>query len=255
MKCIRLSAVLMALAALAGADTLRLVNGARLQGTFLGADTRQVRFMGPDGVPKTYSISSIAGIDFGGAPPAPQPRPASAPQTAAAAAPPAQANVVIPAGTVITVRMIDGIDSTKTAVNERFRASIDDPVVVGDQVIIPRGADATVQIVTVQENKEMAVKLYDVTVGGKAYPVVAGYAQLKGQGKSKARKAAGRGIMLGGIGAGIGALAGGGRGAAIGAAAGAGLGAISGAAAKGKSLKVPPETRLTFELRSPLPLG
>ena len=38
-------------------------------------------------------------------------------------------------------------------------------------------------------------------------------------------------------------------------AAGASPGAISGAAAKGKSLVVPPETRLTPELRSPLPLN
>ena len=31
--------------------------------------------------------------------------------------------------------------------------------------------------------------------------------------------------------------------------------AISGAAAKGKTLQIPPETRLMFELRAPLPLG
>ena len=44
-------------------------------------------------------------------------------------------------------------------------------------------------------------------------------------------------------------------GGAFGAGVGAGVGAISGAAAKGKSLYVPPETRLMFELRAPLPLG
>jgi hypothetical protein len=112
-----------------------------------------------------------------------------------------------------------------------------------------------VQIVEVEENKEMAVKLYDITVGGKAYDVVAGYAELQAEGTSKGKKAARRGLLLGGIGAGVGAIAGGGQGAAIGAAAGAGLGAISGAAAKGKSLMVPPETRLTFQLRSPLGLS
>jgi len=246
----RILLIALAVIATASADTLRLTNGAKLEGTFLGADTRQVRFMGADGAPKTYSISSIAGIDFGGAPPAPA---APKPAPAAAAAP--AARMTIPAGTTITVRMIDGIDSTKTAVSERFRASIDDPVVVGNQVVIPRGADCTVQVVTVKENKELAVKLYDITVGGKAHATVAGYAELKGHGTSKGRKAARRGLGLGGIGAGIGAIAGGGKGAAIGAAVGAGLGAISGAAAKGKSLMVPPETRLTFQLRSPLPLG
>jgi hypothetical protein len=165
-----------------------------------------------------------------------------------------QMNLFIPAGTQVTIRMIDSIDSTKTAASERFRASIDDPVVVGTDVVISRGTPCTVQIVEVQENKEMAVKLYDVTVNGKAYDVVAGYAQLQAEGTSKKRKAGRRAAALGGIGAGIGALAGGGEGAAIGAIAGAGLGAISGATAKGKSLKVPAETRMSFELRAPLAL-
>ena len=106
-----------------------------------------------------------------------------------------------------------------------------------------------------EENKELAIKLYDITVGGRAFDVVSNYAQLQAEGKSKGRKAGRRGLALGGIGAGIGAIAGGGEGAAIGAIAGAGLGAISGAAAKGKTLQVPSETRLTFQLRAPLPLG
>jgi hypothetical protein len=107
----------------------------------------------------------------------------------------------------------------------------------------------------VEENKEMAVKLYDITLNGKAYDVVAGYATLQGQGASKGKKAARRGVLLVGTGAAIGGIAGGGRGAAIGVVSGAGLGAISGAAEKGKTLNVPPEMRLSSELRSPLPLG
>ncbi|MCP5113463.1 MAG: hypothetical protein GY953_21730 [bacterium] len=151
--------------------------------------------------------------------------------------------------------MIDGIDSKTTGPGERFRCSIDDPIVVGNEVVVARGVDCSVQIIEVEENKELALKLYDITLGGKSYDAVSNYAQLQGEGTSKGKKAARRGLAMGGIGAGIGALAGGGRGAAIGAAAGAGLGAISGAAAKGKALQVPSETRLTFQLRAPLPLG
>lgn len=252
MRIVGLSAVVLLLVGVAHADTLRLKNGASFEGTFLGADTREVQFVGPDGVSRRYAISGLAGVEF------------AMRVTQTAAAPPARAvaaqaapraNVVIPAGTQVTIRMIDSIDSTRTAASERFRASIDDPVVVGNDVIIPRGAACTVQIVQVQENKEMAVKLYDVTVNGKAYDVVAGYAQLQAEGTSKKRKAGRRAAVLGGIGAGIGAIAGGGQGAAIGAAAGAGLGAISGATAKGKSLKVPAETRMSFELRAPLALN
>jgi len=33
--------------------------------------------------------------------------------------------------------MIDGINTKTTAVGERFRSSVDDPVVIGDRVVIP----------------------------------------------------------------------------------------------------------------------
>jgi hypothetical protein len=226
--------------AVANADTLYLRNGAKVEGTFLGATTNEVKFKGPDGSTQGYAKGDVEGLELS----EPQPIPANPPST-----------VVIPAGTIINVRTIDNIDSTQTSAGQRFRASIDDPVVVGNQVIIPRGANCTVQIAQVQENKELALKLYDVTVGGKAYDVAANYAQLEATGTSKTKKGVRRGALLGGLGAAIGGIAGGGSGAAIGAVSGVGLGAISATMAKGKTLNVPSETRLSFQLRSPLPLS
>jgi len=55
-----------------------------------------------------------------------------------------------------------------------------------------------------------------------------------------------------GIGAIIGAIAGGGKGAAIGAAAGGGLGGGVQAATKGQQIKLPSETVLNFTLQAPL---
>lgn len=162
---------------------------------------------------------------------------------------------VIPEGTTITVSMIDGIDSTKIGPGAKFRASVDDPIVLGSRVIIPRGADCTVQVVQVEENKQLAIKLYDVVVNGKPHDVAASYAQLEAQGTSKTKKGVRRGAVLGGLGAAIGGIAGGGSAAAIGAVTGVGLGAISGAVSKGKTLQVPPETRLSFQLRAPVPLS
>ncbi len=240
--------LMLASAALLPADTLVLRNGAKLEGTFMGGTTREIQFMGPDRTTKAYAISSIAALQFAPAAPA-----ASAAPPAAAA--PTASVSSIPAGTQITVRMIDGIDTKTTAASERFRASIDDPVVVGDQVVIPRGADATVQVMAVEGKAELALKLYDITLNGRSYDTVTNYARLEAEGSSRGAKAAKRGLVLGGVGAGIGAIAGGGKGAAIGAASGAGLGALSGAAASGKHLVVPPETRLVFELRAPLPLS
>ena len=85
--------------------------------------------------------------------------------------------------------------------------------------------------------------------------MAANYAQLQAQGSSKTQKGVKRSVLIGGAGAAIGGIAGGGKGAAIGAASGVGLGAISGAMAQGKTLKVPAETRLIFQLRAPLPIS
>jgi hypothetical protein len=82
-----------------------------------------------------------------------------------------------------------------------------------------------------------------------------GTAEVGASGSSKASKSVKRGIGLGALGAGIGAIAGGGKGAAIGAAIGGGAGAASGAAARGKQLNIAPETRLIFTLTAPVPLN
>lgn len=233
----------------AEADTLRLLNGSAIQGTLLGADPRQIRFMSSSGSVRAYPVTAVAAIEFG----APAAQSVAAPASTALAPRPAAApgapGVIVPAGTKFTVRLIDAVDSTKTAVGERFRASIDDPIVVSNQVAIPRGADALVQLVQAEGSNEVFLKLYSVTVAGNAYDVVSDYAQFKK--KSRRRKRARRAVGLGAIGAGIGAIADGGSGAAIGGAAGAGLGAISAGKVK---IQLPPETRVSFDLRAPLPL-
>ena len=79
--------------------------------------------------------------------------------------------ITIPAGSSVTVRLIDSIDSQQTAIGEPFRASIDDPIVVGNRVVIPRGTPCTVQVMQVEENKELAIRLYNLTLNGKQYDV------------------------------------------------------------------------------------
>jgi hypothetical protein len=94
-----------------------------------------------------------------------------------------------------------------------------------------------------------------VQIAGRTYAVASDYAVVKAEGTSKGKKALRRGVGLGAMGAGIGAIAGGGEGAAIGAVVGAGVGAASAAKAKGKQINLPSESRLTFALKSPLPIS
>jgi hypothetical protein len=261
------------------ADTLRLKSGETVSGTYLGGDTRQIKFLEADGRTKSYNVSELDGIDFtageSSAAAAPAPAapsfsgPAAAPRPAAAAPPVASARAItpppappaaatIPAGTTITVRMIDSIDTDVTGAGERFRASIDDPVLVDGHVVIPRGADATVQVMRVGQSgrisgsDEVALKLYDVTVDGRPYEVATEYAEVKGEGQGK--RTAKTTAVTTGVGAALGAIIGGGKGAAIGAGAGAATG-VAVSAARGKTLRIPSETRLDFALRAPLPVN
>ncbi len=253
------------------ADSLHLVNGRVIDGTFLGGDARQIKFLEADGSVSSYAVTDVASISFQtgattavapiapAAPvaPAAPARPRRAVQASAPAPAPAPA-ATIPSGSIITVRTIDSIDSDITDEGERFRASIDDPIVVDGRVVIPRGADATLQVVRVEQSgklsgsDEVSLKLFDVTVNGRAYDVASNYAEVKSE--SKGRQTAKRTAVATGVGAVLGGIFGGGKGAAIGAGAGAGT-AVLVQMTRGKNVRIPSETRLDFVLRAPLPLN
>ena len=232
------------------ADLLRLKSGSGVQGTLISADANGIRFETVRGETRTYRIADVDGVDFAPLPPPPPP-PAPSNVSAAAAAP----SVVVPAGTEITVRTIDSIQGSATGAGQRYKASIDDPIVVNNQVVIPRGTNCTIEVVALESGKDVQLRLYDVSVGGKSYATASDFAVVKAEGTSKKRKAARRGVGLGALGAGIGAIAGGGEAAAIGAVVGGSVGAVSAAGAKGKQIDVAPETLLSFKLKSPLPLN
>jgi hypothetical protein len=170
-------------------------------------------------------------------------------------APPPPVTVEVPSGTVISVRMIDSIDSSVNRAGEEFAASLDAPVVVGDKVVIQRGADARVRLNQVssaghvQGRSDLQLELISITANGTTYNITSGYYQQAGASRGK-RTAATMGGAAG-LGALIGAIAGGGKGAAIGAGVGAAGGGVATAATKGQQVKVPAETKLDFTLKSP----
>ena len=269
----RLAVLIMAAAvATLFADTIQLRDGRKVDGTFVGGDSRQVRLLGSDGKLQTFDIGDVDTISFKSssvtAAKDPAPAPAAKepgltltprPSTSRTSTPASSAktpSVSVPAGTVLTVRMIDGIDSDVNKTGERFRASLDQPLQVGDQTVAERGADVTVQLVRVEQSgkltgrDEVALDLYDVTIRGRKYQVATSYAEIE----SKSRTAS-TGKVVGGtaaVGAIIGAIAGGGRGAAIGAASGAGAGTAVQVLTKGPRVNIPSESRLEFTLKQPL---
>jgi hypothetical protein len=235
------------------ADVVKLKDGRTLQGIFLGGNARQIDFLSPGGQTLNFPLTSVAGITFSELPGAPAGGASAAP--AASPAPAARPAVLIPSGTLLRVRTIDNIDVDSSKAGAKYKASLDDPIMIGGSVVVPRGADATLQAVQVQQSGKMKgsdliqLKLVNVVARGTTYPVVTTVVESKGKGEGKAttRKTAGGA----GLGALIGGIAGGGKGALIGVAAGAGAGLIVSASGQ-QHLKVPPETRLEFTLQADL---
>jgi hypothetical protein len=156
----------------------------------------------------------------------------------------------LPPGTEITIRLIDSIDSEKNDEGDEFRASLDEPVRLGDTEVAPRGADARIRLVNEKESgkltgrTELSLQLLSFTVDGNVVPV--NTTSVTEGSRSRGARTAKSAAAVGAIGAIIGAIAGGGKGAAIGAGAGAAAGAGSQVFMKGQRLRIPSETVLTF---------
>ena len=191
-------------------------------------------------VPATPAVASAP------APPAAPPPPP----------PPQPITVTIPEGAVVTVRTIDAIDSNTSSTGQLFQASLDAPVMVGDQAVLPKGLNARLKLVQASSagkfsgSSELTVSLDSVTYQGKTYTLASSDVQQKGASRGKrSAEVIGGGAVLGAI---IGGLAGGGKGAAIGAGVGGAGGTAVQASTHGQHVKIPSETRLDFTLHAPV---
>jgi hypothetical protein len=184
------------------------------------------------------------------------------PQTAAAAsvppvaATPASAEVNVPVGAQITIRMIDDVDSQNAQTGQTYRASVDEPVIVDGRTLVPRGADVVTKLTDFKESGRIAgagqltLVLSSVTINGRPVEVASQSVTQAGESGGKdSAKVIGGTTALGAV---IGAIAGGGKGAAIGAISGAGAGTAIRVMTKGTQVRVPSETRLTFTLEQPI---
>ena len=170
--------------------------------------------------------------------------------------PPPPQKVTIPSGTTLAVRLVDTLDSETATAGQTFHATLDSPLSVDGDVVIPSGYDVEGHVVDVQSAGKFAGKsllklqLDRISVGTKYYNIQTDeYARTgASRGKNTAAKV-GAGAAIGAI---IGGIAGGGKGAGIGAAAGGGLGGGVQAATKGQQIKLPSETVLNFTLQASL---
>jgi hypothetical protein len=270
-------------AALLSADTLVLRNGTRVDGSFLGGDNRSLRFAVGSQV-STYYLQDVASLQFndstassnspatapapqnasqGGPPPGNEAVAQSQPSTSYSAPASAPAGggpmgVEVPSGTDVVVRLIDRVNSDTDRLGQTYRASVDQPVVVNGQTVIPRGADVVATLIDAQKSGKiegktvMTLDLKSITVNNHPYDIVTtGVSRASNSRGQRSAKVIGGTAAAGAI---IGAIAGGGKGAAIGTLAGAGAGTAAQVATSGQKVNIPAETRLTFTLKNALDL-
>jgi hypothetical protein len=268
---VRITILAVAMVALASADTLTLRSGQVVRGQYVGGDARHIKFAVGDRV-DTYSVEDVDNVQFGSwqklnsnenPNPAPDPAPPVSQQVAPSPAPPSVTAPVpsalqIPSGTILTVRMIDAVDSDQSRLGQTFRASVDEPILVDGQTVIPRGADATAKLVEDRESGKfegrtiLTLELMQVMANGRLVDITTGdVSQASGSRGAKTAKVVGGATALGAI---VGALAGGGKGAAIGASSGAAVGGGVQLLTHGERVRIPSETRLNFTVRQPVRL-
>lgn len=241
----------------ARADSLELKNGSLIKGKFMGGTQTSIGFQVGSSV-QSYDIADVRSLRFdsdaqGASPsvPSKQPTVPSAIENDEVAK--TSSSVTISAGTRISVRTIDSIDSTRNRVGYRFQASLEEPLLADGNVVVPKGADVYGRLEGSKETgtftgrSELKLELTGIVVHGQTVPLVTGEYEVSG--KSKGESTAKRTVGGAAIGSIIGALAGGGKGAAIGAGTGAGVGAASEIITKGDQVKIPSETLLDFTLQ------
>lgn len=266
---------------LASADTLTLKNGRVMNGTYLGGTAREIRLDLGDHV-ETIDVEKVSTLQFDNTAPSGEsnrqpmqpPREPSgfdrfggqqgqradnrndsrndsrndAPRYNDAP----RSGMTIPAGTPITVRMIDTVDSETSRLGDTFRASLEDPILINGETIVPRGADVTARLAEDRKSGKISGRtvltlvLTSITVNGRPVDIsTSDVTQASDSRGSRSGKVIGGTTALGAI---IGAVAGGGRGAAIGAASGAAVGTGAEVMTKGQRVRIPSESRLTFTL-------
>ncbi len=151
------------------------------------------------------------------------------------------------------VRTVDAVDSDRNQIGDKFQATLEQPIVVDDAVIVPKGASVYGRLTQaaeagkIQGRSQLKLELTGIVVNGQTIPLQTGEYSLQGssRGASTAKRVGG-GAAGGAL---LGAIIGGGRGAAIGAGVGAGAGTAVQVATKGEQVHVPSETLLQFTLQ------
>lgn len=168
----------------------------------------------------------------------------------------ASQKLTVPEGTPLEVRLTDTLSSSGSRSGDTFEATLEEPIELKNQVVVPRGARLTGQVVEaipsghLKTPASLAVTLTALEVDGKSYGITTSTIGRRGQSHKKHdAKWIGGGAAGGAL---LGALLGGGKGAAIGAGVGAGGGTAAAYATGKQNIALSSESLLRFRLEAPV---
>ena len=244
------TALLTALATTAVADQLILKDGQVLEGNFVGRADGMVTFeiAGQQLKIPEANVESMTMTMGGSAAPAAQAAPAPAPAPPPPPPPKPKAKPTVPAGTRLTLRMAESIDTSRHKAGHRFIARLEADLVAEGVVVAPRGTTVYGQLVSatssgrVAGSSSLTVAFTDILINHKMYSIST--EPMSGKTDNTAKKSGrqvGRAAVLGG-------LIDGSSGAKTGAAVGAGAAILT----SGNQAGIPSGTLLDTQRRAPL---
>jgi len=187
----------------------------------------------------------------------PGPAPAQVQPQAPMPAPPAQ--LTIPAGTWITIRVNEPLSSDHNQPGDAFTATLAQPIVVNGLVVARRGQLVSGRITEAKKAgrvsglSRLGLEVTEIGIADGSQTQIK-TTMLERQGNtSYGRDAAAIGATTA-TGAAIGAAVNGGVGAGVGAAAGVVASTVGVLLTRGRATVVYPETPLTFRIENPVPL-
>jgi hypothetical protein len=247
-------------AAIASADTLILKDGTRVSGRVVSIVARTITFKDVSGASRRYDANEVDALEFTD----PNRRTNSVGTSGSSRNGTSGSDrriETLPSGTELMVRTAEAIDSSTAVVDQTFSAIVEHDILgASDSVIIPAGSHAVLVVREISSggatgSPDIVLDMQSMTVSGRRYLVsTSDLKKDSGTGIGKNKRTAetvGGGAALGTI---IGAIAGGSKGAAIGVLVGAAGGAGVEVLNKGKDVRVPAETLLSFRLDKPVSL-
>jgi hypothetical protein len=163
-----------------------------------------------------------------------------------------KAKLLIPSGTQLRVSLIDPLSTDTNSAGDRFLASMAESVVIDGTTVLQKGTKVRGRVVGLEDSgrvkgvASIQLVLTEIMQGDK---IIAITTETFGATADSSKTRDGEIIAGGaGIGAAVGAIAGGKKGAAIGAVTGGGAGTGVVLATKGKEIHYGAETRLDFTL-------